>query len=248
MSETEINDLLKSTSSIKGWLLDKEAIFLYNTAKSCTGKGVIVEIGSWHGKSTIWLGKGSVAGKNIKVYAIDPHTGSSEHKDWYGKVWTFEIFKKNISKYKLDNIVVPIVKTSQKAAKEWDGKKIEFLWIDGAHEFKYVLLDYKLWEPFLVNSGIIAFHDTLGFYKGPKKVIYQYLFMGNKFKNIGFIGSITFAKKSDQISFLDKIKNRIIYLLKKLYIIAIKINMLGGNFKPIVSIFSILKINRFLNF
>ena len=32
---------------------DKEGEFLYNMAKNCTGKGVIVEIGSWMGRSTI---------------------------------------------------------------------------------------------------------------------------------------------------------------------------------------------------
>lgn len=41
---------------------------------------MIVEIGSWKGKSTIWIANGSKDGRNIKVYAIDPHIGSSEHQ------------------------------------------------------------------------------------------------------------------------------------------------------------------------
>ncbi|RLC39554.1 MAG: hypothetical protein DRH33_02540 [Candidatus Nealsonbacteria bacterium] len=75
---------------------DKEGEFLYNAAKNCMGRGVIIEIGSWKGRSTIWLGRGSKAGNKVKVFAIDPHTGSPWHRKMYGKVWTYEEFKKNI--------------------------------------------------------------------------------------------------------------------------------------------------------
>ena len=68
---------------IDGWLTDEEAKLLYKLAKNC--KGVIVEIGSWKGKSTICMAKGSKAGNNVKIYAIDPHVGSSEHKKKYEK-------------------------------------------------------------------------------------------------------------------------------------------------------------------
>ncbi|MHA1268909.1 MAG: class I SAM-dependent methyltransferase [Candidatus Helarchaeota archaeon] len=248
MNDSDIQHLLKATEKVKGWLLDKEAIFLYNTAKNCNDNGVIVEIGSWHGKSTIWLGKGSIAGNNIKIYSIDPHTGSSEHKDWYGKVWTFDIFKKNIADFGIDNIIEPIVKTSKDASKDWNNLPIVFLWIDGAHEYEYVLLDYLLWEPYLIDNGIIAFHDTLGFYKGPKKVVYRYLFMGNKFKNIGFIGAITYAIKTNKITIMDKIKNRLVYLLKKLYILVLKINLLGGNFKIVQYFVNKFKITNYIKY
>ncbi|WP_455277747.1 hypothetical protein [[Eubacterium] cellulosolvens] len=64
MSElSEKGRIKKLTDKVEGWLTDKEGELLYKLAKQCTGKGVIVEIGSWKGKSTIWLGMGSKNGK-----------------------------------------------------------------------------------------------------------------------------------------------------------------------------------------
>jgi hypothetical protein len=66
----EIDEIKKLVFKINGWLTDKEGELLYNLAKNCTGKGVIVEIGSWKGKSTIWLGKGSKAGKKLRFMQL----------------------------------------------------------------------------------------------------------------------------------------------------------------------------------
>ncbi len=116
---------------------EREGKFLYTLAKKCKGSGVIVEIGSWKGRSTIYLAKGSKAGNSVRVYAIDPHTGSSEHKEKFGEVWTFDEFVKNIKSAGVDDIVTPIVKTSEEAAKEFD-RPVELIFIDGAHEYEFV--------------------------------------------------------------------------------------------------------------
>ena len=58
---------------VDGFLTDNEGELLHNFAKRCTSKGTIVEIGSWKGKSTIWLGNGSKKGNRATVYAIAPH-------------------------------------------------------------------------------------------------------------------------------------------------------------------------------
>ena len=59
-------------NKVEGLLLEeKEGEFLYNMAKDCrVEKGVIVEIGSFKGRSTICLGKGSRAGSKVRIYAI----------------------------------------------------------------------------------------------------------------------------------------------------------------------------------
>ncbi|MGZ4924459.1 MAG: hypothetical protein ACXV5H_10990, partial [Halobacteriota archaeon] len=43
----------------EGWLADIEGTLLYTLGKNCKANGAIVEIGSWKGKSTIFLAKGS---------------------------------------------------------------------------------------------------------------------------------------------------------------------------------------------
>jgi predicted O-methyltransferase YrrM len=209
----EIEEIKQCVDKVDGWLTDKEGELLYNFAKRCTGKGVIVEIGSWKGKSTIWLGKGSKKGPQVKIYAIDPHTGSTEHNEEYGKVWTFDEFQKNIKNAKVDDIVIPIVETSKEAAEKIDGP-VELVFIDGAHEYSLVELDFRSWFPKMIDGGIMAFHDTE--WLGTKKVLEKYIYKSRNFRNIGRIDSVTFAEKVRKNSIKDWFKNRFLLLLIKL--------------------------------
>ena len=220
----EIDEIKKLVDKVDGWLTYKEGELLYNLAKNCTGEGVIVEIGSWQGKSTIWLGRGSKKGNNVKIYAIDPHTGASEQKERYGKVWTFEEFKKNIKNAKVDDITIPIVKPSEEAAKDLN-EPVELVFIDGAHEYELVKLDFELWFPKVINGGIMAFHDTRG-RRGPAKVVEELVYKSKSFRNVRFVDTITFAEKVRQNSMVDRITNRYILLLKKLYRFARKLHLI----------------------
>ncbi len=150
------------------------------------------------------------------VYAIDPHIGSSEHKRIYGDVWTLEQFKKNIKNAGISDIVMPIVKTSKEAEKNWSAKPVALLWIDGAHEYDFVKLDYEIWGPHLIDGGIIAFHDTHS--DDPKKIVTDCLYKGNKFINVNFIDTITYATKSSNVLLKDKIKNRYVLILRETYL------------------------------
>ena len=116
----------------------------------------------------------------------------------------------------VQEIVVPIVKTSEQAAKEWDGQKIEFLWIDGAHEYDMVKLDFESWNPHLLEGGFIAFHDT-DMRKGPRKFVEKYIFKSKHFKDVGFFETITFATKVGKNTFFDRLKNRYTLFVKKIY-------------------------------
>ena len=211
MGITEIREL---TRKVDGLITDKEMELLYTLAKNCRG-GVIVEIGSWKGKSTICLAKGAKDGNGVKVYAIDPHTGSSEHKEGGKNIWTFEEFKKNIEDAEVSDIVVPIVKTSEEAARDFK-EPVALLFIDGAHEYEYVKLDYDLWFPKLAEHGIIAFHDTIG-WLGPKQVVNDLVHKSKRIKSRGFIDSIWFGEKVRQNTLIDRIKNRYILLLGSIY-------------------------------
>ncbi len=164
-----LEETKKFVSTVDGWVTDKEEDLLYNLAKNCKGRGVIIEIGSWKGKSTILLANGTKNGNKLKIYAIDPHTGSPEHRNAYGKVWTFVEFKKNIKNANVDCIVIPIVKTSEEAIKQVN-EPVEFIFIDGNHEYKAVKLDFNLWFPKVIEGGIMAFHDTVGI-AGSKKLV-----------------------------------------------------------------------------
>lgn len=205
----------ESANRIEGWLSDSEGEFLYKSARGVSGRGVIVEIGSWKGKSTVWLAKGAKAGSNTKIYAIDPHTGGSEHRK-HGDVWTFDQLRENLEMAGVDEIVVPVVKTSEEAAKGWD-KPVEFIFIDGAHEYELVKLDFQLWFPHVIEGGRVAFHDTITIYwSGPAKVAKQYIYRSRYFKNLGIIDGITFGTKVTQNSVGDRLRNRYMLALRDL--------------------------------
>jgi len=199
----------KITNEIEGWLSDAEGEFLYQASTNCEAKGVIVEIGSWKGKSTIYIGKGSEAGEKIKVYAIDPHSDE-----------TFEEFKRNIKNAELNDIVIPVAKTSEEAAKEFT-EPVEFIFIDGDHKYEKVKQDFELWFPKLINRGIIAFHDTVS-WSGPRKVVKKYIYKSRYFKNVGFADSITFAQKTIKNSLKDRFKNRYQLFLRNRYVLFLK--------------------------
>src|ERR1041385_9078450 len=93
--------------TVEGWLNEAEGRLLYRLARACSGKGVIVEIGSWKGKSTIQLANGSHDGRRIKIHAVDPHTGSPEHQSGTPGVWTFDEFQRNIKAAGVRDVVVP---------------------------------------------------------------------------------------------------------------------------------------------
>src|SRR3989339_1041035 len=165
-----IKDVRLITNSVEGWLNDTEGIYLYDSARSCTGKGVIVEIGSWKGKSTIWLAKGSLAGHSIQVYAIDPHTGSEEHRAIMPYIDTYRDFISNLQMASVNHIVKPIRKTSAETVADFSSP-VELLFIDGAHDFLSVKRDFLNWFPRLIEGGLVVFHDTD--WDGPRKVIEQ---------------------------------------------------------------------------
>lgn len=220
-----IEKIRKIAGKVDGWLKDQEGELLYTLAGKCTGKGVIVEIGSWKGKSTSWLGAGSKAGNSIMIYAIDPHIGSSEHNKIFGKVQTFEEFNSNIKNAKIEDIVVPIVATSEEAAEKFE-HPVELIFIDGAHEYEMVKLDFELWYPKLIDGGIMAFHDTT-WWAGPKKLVKEKIYKSKSFRNIKLVNSITYAEKVIENTAKDRFRNRYNLLQKNIHVIALKSRTFG---------------------
>ncbi len=195
----------KATENVGGWLTDAEGRSLYNTAKEIKTGNVIVEVGSWKGRSTICLGNGSKDGNKVKIFAIDPHIGSSEHHKMFGKIDTFEEFKQNISKAGVSEFTEPIRDTSENAAKNFN-QQIEFVFIDGAHEYSFVKLDFNLWFPKVMNEGILAFHDSWHFI-GPNLATAIPLLTSAKIKNPRLVDTITYFEKVERNSISDRLKN-----------------------------------------
>ena len=140
---------------VEGWLSDREAAFLFDTAQACTGQnGVVVEIGSFKGKSTVAIGLG-LRNANPRIYAIDPHISDLEH---HGQGSSLTVFQRNIARAGLADTVTPIVAKSQDVGCWFH--PIEFLWIDGDHSYQGAWTDFVKYSPHVIEGGIIAFHDA----------------------------------------------------------------------------------------
>ena len=208
----EKEEIRTLVAAIDGWLPDFEGELLYDLARNVTGRGVIVEIGSWKGKSTIWLARGAKAGSRRTVYAIDPHTGSPEHR-MAGPVATFTEFKHNVARAGVPDIVVPILKSSEEAAGVIT-EPVELIFIDGAHEYESVRADFEVWFPKVIEGGVMAFHDTLG-WEGPRRLVEESVYRSQFFRRAHLVGSITFGEKTNAATLGDRLRNRYVLALKQ---------------------------------
>jgi MMP 1-O-methyltransferase len=197
--ESKVKPLI---ADVPGWLTDEEGEALYELARACSGKGVIVEIGSWKGKSTVCLGLGSRAGASVPVYAVDPHAD-----------YRFGDFKDNVERAGIQELVRPVASLSQAAADGFD-EPIELLFVDGSHEYHLVLEDFEKWVPKVVEGGWVAFHDTT-WTAGPRKVVGPAIYRSRRFKDARFVvGSTTVARKVERNGFADRARNRYVLGVK----------------------------------
>ena len=153
---------------LKGFMPKHEGIALTKWSKKFSSIGPIMEIGSYCGKSAIYLSKGAILNDQL-VYTIDHHFGSEEHqiKEEYfdseifdyknQRVNTLPLLIKNINKIQVKNIV-PIVSNSVDIASKWDAK-LGMVFIDGGHSFKAANNDYVSWSTKIKKSGALVIHD-----------------------------------------------------------------------------------------
>ena len=208
---------LQNILKVPGMLTQNEVEYLYRLGQLNPGKGVIVEIGSWKGKSTICLARGSMAVGGEKVYAIDPHRPLAEE----GYVEDTEAeFLTNITQAGVETHVVPMVLTSKEAVTGWN-QPVRLLWIDGDHRYEYVKQDFLLWEPHVIEGGIIAMHDTIR-KQGPKRVLWEIVFHSNRFQQISIVDNLTAVRKVRRISLRGRLAKWLIIGCRGLYIAARK--------------------------
>jgi MMP 1-O-methyltransferase len=197
-----VKELIKD---VPGWLSDEEGEALYELARACTGRGAIVEIGSWKGKSTICLGLGSRAGSGVRIFAVDPHA-DYRHGE----------FKDNIDRAGLADLVTPVKGLSQDVVGGFD-EPIELLFVDGSHEEDDVRDDFEQWVPKVVDGGVVAFHDTT-WHRGVRRVVAEKIYGSREFKDVRFvIGSTTIARKVQENGLGDRLHARRVQAAKAVF-------------------------------
>ena len=156
-------------ADVRGFLPDDEGLQLYEWALAATATGPLLEIGSYCGRSTIWLAQAAQA-RQTAVFAIDHHRGSEEHQigeshhdaalvNAEGLFDTFAAFRRNIAQADLEQVVIPIVTGSTQFSAHWAGP-LSVVFIDGGHSLDAALADYRHWAPRIAPGGILAIHDV----------------------------------------------------------------------------------------
>jgi len=163
-------------SEVKGFLDEEEGLRLFELASAACSLGPCLEIGSFCGKSTVYLGVACKI-KGRTLFSVDHHRGSEEQQPGQpyfdpelidaksGLIDSFPYFRAVVEKADLDEVVVPIVARSQVAAKDWT-TPLGMVFIDGGHSYEAVITDYRCWYPHLLPGGLLVFHDI---YLDPKE-------------------------------------------------------------------------------
>jgi predicted O-methyltransferase YrrM len=166
----------KLLNGVKGFLDAQEGRGLYKIALEASRIGPCLEIGSYCGKSTIYLGTACRENNGI-LFSIDHHRGSEEQQpgeeyfdtDLFdhelGRVDTLKEFRKTIEKAGLDDTVVPMVCRSDVAARTW-ATPLSLVFIDGGHSYEAVYTDYSAWAGHIMHDGYLLIHDI---FKDPEK-------------------------------------------------------------------------------
>lgn len=155
--------------TVKGFLAPDEGAALYRYASEQSSKGPCLEVGSYCGKSTVYIGA-ACKEQDAQVYAIDHHRGSEEHQ--FGEEYhdtelydeniammdTFKAFRDTMRRAELDDTVIPIVSTSRTAAKSWS-IPLSMVFIDGGHSMEAAMTDYQSWAGHIMPGGVLAVHD-----------------------------------------------------------------------------------------
>ncbi|MET8863275.1 class I SAM-dependent methyltransferase [Nonomuraea sp. NPDC004580] len=162
-------ELLRAAREAKGFMPDDEGLALYETARRYATLGPIGEIGTYCGKSAVYLGAAARQTGSV-VVTVDHHRGSEEiqpgweHHDpslvdpRFGKMDSLPVFRATIAAAGLEDEVIAVVGRSEQVARLWN-TPLGLLFIDGGHSDEPVTRDYEGWAPHVMEGGALVFHD-----------------------------------------------------------------------------------------
>lgn len=147
-----------------------EGLALHRHALKCSVDGPFLEVGSYCGKSAIYLGAAARDTGRL-LFALDHHRGSEENQvgwEWHepdlvdpatGRMDTLPVFRSTIHDAGLEGTVVGLVGDSPRIAETWK-TPLALLFIDGGHGTEPAHLDYEGWTPQVISGGTLLIHDV----------------------------------------------------------------------------------------
>jgi len=185
---------------------------LYEAAVEAAGavQQPMVEVGSYCGRSTVWLGAAARAAGTV-LFAVDHHRGSEENQAGWehhdpsvvdartGLMDTLPTFRATIHDAALEDVVIAVVGRSRVVARHWS-TPLSFVFIDGGHGEEPARLDYEGWSGHVALGGVLAIHDVFpdpadgG--RPPYEQIYLPALRSGRFTEFGATGSLRLLRRT----------------------------------------------------
>ena len=195
----------------RGFMPENEGDALFAAAVDAAAHcvGPFLEVGSYCGRSTVWLG-GAARETGRAVFAVDHHMGSEENQpgwEWHepdlvdertGRMDTLPHFRATIVSAGLTDVVIAVVGDSPTVARNWT-TELSFLFIDGGHGVEPATLDYELWTPRVARGGTLAIHDVFPDPEDGGRPPYENIYLpavaSGLFEEIGAEGSLRVLRR-----------------------------------------------------
>jgi predicted O-methyltransferase YrrM len=163
-------DLLAKARAAKGFMPDDEGALLFEVAEQALRAGPGLEVGSYCGKSAVYLGAAARAAGST-VFTVDHHRGSEENQPgWeyhdesladpqFGGLDTLPAFRHTMKDAGLEDEVVAVVGRSTTVSRHWR-TPLALLFIDGGHTDEHAGHDYVGFGRWVARGGLLVVHDV----------------------------------------------------------------------------------------
>ena len=158
-----------------GFMPEAEGLALCETAEEYAAAGPVLEVGSYCGKSAIYLAAGVRGARKLgirqQVVTVDHHRGSEEHQPGWeyhdpgfvdpgtGRLDTLPRLRATLAAARVEDDVVVVVGRSAEVARLWR-MPLGLVFIDGGHTDAAAVADYEGWAPWVAPGGVLAIHDV----------------------------------------------------------------------------------------
>jgi MMP 1-O-methyltransferase len=202
--------LLEHARAATGFMPDDEGLALHRWALDRLPHGPVLEVGTYCGKSAVYLG---AAAREVggTVVTVDHHRGSEENQAGWehhdaslvdprtGLMDTLPAYRRTIHAAGLEDVVVAVLGRSTVVSGWWT-TPLSLLFVDGGHGVQPARDDYAGWVPHVMPGGLLAIHDVFpdpadgG--RPPYEEIYLPALASGEFEEVDVVGSLRVLRRS----------------------------------------------------
>jgi MMP 1-O-methyltransferase len=161
---------LEAAHRARGFMPNREGLVLHRAGMAAAKRGPMLEVGSYCGKSAIYLAAAARACGSV-LFSVDHHRGSEENQPGQlycdaavidaatGQIDTLPHFRRTVAAAGLEGWVIAILGDSLTVSAHWS-TPLSLLFIDGGHTEEAAMVDYTGFTPALVDEGLLVIHDV----------------------------------------------------------------------------------------